>query len=234
MIRPRHLLVVEDDPELAQLTRLHLEDEGFRVRVVGDGRIALGVARGEDFDLILLDLNLPGLDGLDLCRALRRRSTTVPILVVTARGSESDRILGLEIGADDYLSKPLSLLELSARVRAMFRRVDALAEQEEPDATLVRGDLEIDRARRLARVRGNPIELTAKEFDLLNHFASRPGRVYTRGELVDCVWGPGYAGYEHTVNSHINRLRAKINGNGPRQQFIETVWGVGYRFHESL
>jgi len=230
----RHLLVVEDDPDLARLTRMHLEDEGYQVAVESDGNEALEYARGHRLDLVVLDLMLPGMDGLELCRQLRSEPHYVPIIVVTARGTEFDRVLGLELGADDYLPKPVSFRELAARVRAIFRRVDALARQgsDEPQAPIVRGELRIDPVKRSACLGAREVELTAKEFDLLIHFARNPGRVYTRHDLVESIWGPAYSGYEHTVNSHINRLRGKINGDGPRQKFIETVWGVGYRFNE--
>ena len=227
----RRLLVVEDDPDLARLARHHLEDEGYEVRVEHDGLCALEAARSGRFDLVVLDLMLPGLDGLSICRELRDSGRYVPIIVVTAKGSEVDRVLGLELGADDYLAKPVSFRELVARVRSLFRRVDALSADEGPEAAPIeRGALSIDTAGRRVRLSGALVELTAKEFDLLAHFAAHPGRVFSRSDLVEAVWGTGYSGYEHTVNSHINRLRAKINGDGPRQAFIETVWGVGYRF----
>lgn len=231
--RAHRLLLVEDDPDLARLTRMHLEEEGYEVAVEADGERALALARTRRFDLLLLDLMLPGLSGLEICRALRSEPHYLPIIVVTARGAELDKILGLELGADDYLSKPVSLRELSARVRAMFRRVEAMARAEDEADILVRGPLRIDTPRRTAWLAGQVVELTAKEFDLLRFFALHPGRVFTRSELVDELWGPGYAGYEHTVNSHINRLRGKINGDGHRHAFIETVWGVGYRFNEA-
>ena len=232
-VRSRRLLVVEDDPDLAQLARLHLEDEGFRVRVEHDGSEALRLAQREHFDLVVLDLMLPGMNGLEVCRALRQGPDYVPIIVVTAKGGELDRVLGLELGADDYLAKPISYRELVARVRSIFRRIDAVGSGPERSPALMIGDLEIDPDQRVAQVSGQPIELTAKEFDLLYYFASSPGRVFSRSDLVEEVWGTGYHGYEHTVNSHINRLRAKINGEGPRQRYIETVWGVGYRFTPS-
>jgi DNA-binding response OmpR family regulator len=229
-ISDRRLLVVEDDPDLARLARVHLEDEGYRVRVEHDGSRALDAARCEDFDMVVLDLMLPGLDGLEVCRCLRTSDRYVPIIIVTAKGSEVDRVLGLELGADDYLTKPVSYRELVARVRSIFRRVDALSQGDAGMRPVVRGDLEIDPEQRTVRLGSRSIDLTAKEFDLLFHFASNPGRVFTRSDLVEAVWGTGYAEYEHTVNSHINRLRGKINGDGPRQRYIETVWGVGYRF----
>jgi DNA-binding response OmpR family regulator len=229
----RRLLVVEDDPDLARLARHHLEGEGWSVRVEHDGLRALQAARAGGFDLLVLDLMLPGLDGLSICRELRGSGRYVPIIVVTAKGTEVDRVLGLELGADDYLTKPVSFRELVARVRSIFRRVDALSSGDEGDeGPLECGPLSIDPVRRRVTLAGRAVDVTAKEFDLLMHFAAHPGRVFSRTELVEAVWGIGYSGYEHTVNSHINRLRAKINGDGPRQAFIETVWGVGYRFAE--
>ena len=233
MSHSRRLLLVEDDPDLAHLTRMHLEEEGYEVQVESDGQRALDLARAQPFDLIVLDLMLPGLSGLEVCRALRSEPRYVPIIMVTAKGAELDRILGLELGADDYLTKPASLRELAARVRAMFRRVEGLESRAQDEDTLERGALRIDVIKRTAWLEGQAVELTAKEFDLLVYFAAHPGRVFTRNDLVDEVWGPGYAGYEHTVNSHINRLRGKINKTGDRQAFIETVWGVGYRFSEA-
>jgi DNA-binding response OmpR family regulator len=224
--RRRRLLVVEDDPDQARLARLYLEDEGFSVRVEHDATRAYDVARSIGFDLMVLD-------GLEICRALRNESNYVPIIVVTAKDSELDRVLGLELGADDYLTKPVAFRELVARVRSIFRRIDAVERAGTPEAhPLALGELLIDPVRHVVELAGVRIELTAKEFDLLHHFASHPGRVFTRNELVEAVWGTGYDGYDHTVNSHINRLRGKISASGPRQRYVETVWGVGYRFAE--
>jgi len=223
-------LIVEDDPDLAQLAALHLERHGFAVEVEADGTRGCRRALCGEHDLVLLDLGLPGTDGLEICRQVRNGERYTPLLMLTARDGEADRVLGLELGADDYLTKPFSLRELVARVRALLRRVEALGRAvDEPPELLRRGGLVLDLGARTVTLDGKPVELTAKEFDLLVHFARRPHRVFTRGDLVDAVWGPGYAGYEHTVNSHINRLRSKINRGGPRQRFIQTVWGVGYR-----
>jgi DNA-binding response OmpR family regulator len=173
------------------------------------------------------------MDGLELCRRLRARPDYLPILMLTAKSSELDRVLGLEVGADDYVTKPFSIRELVARVKALFRRVDALAElpTEATEVLHVNG-LEIDPARREVRLDGTEIHLTGREFDLLLHFASHPGRVYSRTQLLDVVWGYGHEGYEHTVNSHINRLRAKIEHTPSQPRYILTVWGVGYKFAE--
>ena len=235
----RQILIIEDDPDLAGLARLHLEDEGYRVGVEHDGARGAARALAEVPDLLLLDLSLPGKAGLDICREVRAAHPALPVVILTARGSEVDRVLGLELGADDYLTKPVSFRELVARVKGIFRRMD-LTERGADGArparaeVLRRGALIIDHGRRRVVLDDSEVELTSKEFDLLAHLAAHPGRVYTREQLVDNVWGLGYAGYEHTVNSHINRLRKKINIGGPRQRFIETVWGVGYRFSEEV
>jgi DNA-binding response OmpR family regulator len=177
---------------------------------------------------------LPGMDGLEICRRLRGETDYVPILMLTAKASEIDRIVGLELGADDYLTKPFSVRELVARVKAIFRRVSAVRAQtdaqDSPFITL--GALVIETEKRKVTLDGEPITLTAKEYDLLHHFASHPGRVYTRAQLLDQVWGYGYEGYEHTVNSHINRLRGKIESDPANPRYVLTVWGVGYRFAE--
>jgi DNA-binding response OmpR family regulator len=175
---------------------------------------------------------LPGLDGIEICRRLRRRSSYIPILMLTAKSSEMDRVVGLEIGADDYVTKPFSIPELLARVKAIFRRVEELTNDARAHipAVLMAEDLVIDPAKRSATLKGRSIDLTAKEFDLLLHFARNPGKVYTRSQLLDRVWGYGHDGYEHTVNSHINRLRAKIEKDPAHPVYILTVWGVGYKF----
>lgn len=230
----RTVLIVEDDPNLAQLVRMHVEDLGCRTRMADSGTAALDAWRGGDIDLVVLDLMLPDMDGLSVCRQIRAVDAYVPILMLTARSSEADRVLGLDIGADDYLSKPFSVAELAARIKALFRRIDALSESSESDkAGVIRhGDLVIDPARRKVEVDGQAAELTAMEFNLLYHFASQPGVVFTRTQLLDKVWGYTYEGYEHTVNTHINRLRSKIEQDPAHPRYIQTVWGVGYRFAE--
>lgn len=184
-------------------------------------------------DLVILDLMLPGIDGLEICRRIRSRSTYTPILMLTAKSTELDRVLGLEMGADDYLTKPFSVMELTARVKALFRRVDSLsARHEQPPRVISARGLVIDPDRRSVTLHDRPIELTAKEFDLLLHFAENPGRVFSRAQLLDRVWGYSHSGYEHTVNSHINRLRAKIEKNPNQPEYVQTVWGVGYKFSD--
>jgi DNA-binding response OmpR family regulator len=231
----RKILVIEDDKDIAHLLQLHLPDMGYETTLASDGGVGLQKALSQSFDLILLDLMLPGIDGWEIARQLRAQPNYTPLLMLTARSSEVDRVLGLEVGADDYLTKPFSIRELLARVKAIFRRVDAL--KSSPVAgvhkVIQRGDLLIDSEKRKVTLSGKAVELTAKEFDLLIHFAEHPGRVYTRSQLLDRVWGYGHDGYEHTVNSHINRLRAKIEVNPEKPQYILTVWGVGYQFAES-
>jgi DNA-binding response OmpR family regulator len=230
----RRILVVEDNLDLGDLLVMHLRDAGYAVEKAGDGRDALQRLEAGAFDLVILDLMLPDLDGLDICRRLRRRSDYLPILMLTAKSTEFDRVLGLEVGADDYLTKPFSIRELLARVKALFRRVDALTETAaRPQKALEFDGLTIDPARRRVLLDGHEVYLTSREFDLLAHFASHPGLVYSRAQLLDLVWGYGHDGYEHTVNSHINRLRAKIERTPAAPRYILTVWGVGYKFAEN-
>ncbi len=224
------VLVIEDNPDIAELVRLHLQDMSLQVDTAGDGVRGLQLARERSYDLLILDLMLPGIDGLDICRQLRTADQYLPILMLTARSSEMDRVLGLELGADDYLTKPFSIRELVARVRAIFRRVAALGEDNQAATRIERGALVIDGDSRTVSLHGQPVQLTAREFDLLAHFARHPGRVYRREQLLTEIWGASYEGYEHTVNSHINRLRAKIEQNAAEPRYILTVWGVGYRF----
>ncbi|MGH8771966.1 MAG: response regulator transcription factor [Burkholderiales bacterium] len=230
----RSVLVVEDQQEIANLIKLHLKDLPCNVKLAFDGTTGLAEAEAKRYDLIILDLMLPGIDGLEICRRLRGKANYTPILMLTAKTSELDRVLGLELGADDYLTKPFSLAELIARVKAIFRRVDAMAQGDSVSGSIAAGGLKIDTAKRSVTVDEKPVELTSKEFDLLLHFARNPGRVYTRSQLLDMVWGYGHAGYEHTVNCHINRLRAKIGDDYSSPRYILTVWGVGYKFADSL
>jgi DNA-binding response OmpR family regulator len=228
----RTILVVEDNKDLAHLLQMHLRDLSYSVDLAFDGDKGLARAETGKYDLIILDLMLPGLDGLEICRRLRSRGGYTPILMLTSKSSELDRVLGLEMGADDYVTKPFSIGELLARVKAIFRRIDELkSEQQGGEPGLVKArELLIDPKKRHVTVKGKTVDLTAKEFDLLYHFARHPGRVFTRSQLLDRVWGYGHDGYEHTVNSHINRLRAKIEDNPAQPDYILTVWGVGYKF----
>ena len=230
----KKILIIEDNDDLARLLELHLRDLSHEVDLSFDGSKGLVLAEAGGYDLIILDLTLPGLDGLEICRRLRGRSPYPPILMLTSKSSELDRVLGLEMGADDYVVKPFSVRELMARVKAIFRRMESLKEDVSAGhGEIIRtGDLVIDPAKRTVTLKGNSIELTAKEFDLLHHFAKNPGRVYTRSQLLDQVWGYGHDGYEHTVNSHINRLRGKIEEDPAHPAYVLTVWGVGYKFAE--
>jgi DNA-binding response OmpR family regulator len=229
MTSPRSILVIEDDPDISSLVELHLADSGYRVELVAHGRTGLDRALAESFDLVILDIMLPGIDGLEICRRLRSEKPELPILMLTARTTELDRVLGLEMGADDYLTKPFSVRELIARVKAIFRRMEVFDTQPQAQK-LSLGPLEIDADSRRVLIDGEPVELTAREFDLLAFFARHPGRVFTRGQLLDKVWGYTHEGYEHTVNTHINRLRGKLETDPSHPRFILTVWGVGYRF----
>lgn len=229
------ILIIEDDKDIAHLVRLHLQDLGYAAHLAHDGATGLAAALDQSFDLIILDLMLPGMSGLEICRQIRAAKAYMPIMMLTAKSSEIDRVLGLELGADDYLVKPFSIQELLARVKAIFRRVEALearAKSKEP-LTLQAGDLIIDIEKRRVTLCHQAVSLTAKEFDLLLQFAQHPGRVYSRSQLLDLVWGLGYEGYEHTVNSHINRLRTKIEADAAKPRYLLTVWGVGYKFADA-
>ncbi len=224
------LLVVEDDRDIARVVELHLRDLGFGVTWTPSGKEGLDLALSGRFALVVLDLRLPDLDGLELCRTLRSERPDVLVLMLTARSSELDRVVGLELGADDYLGKPFGVRELQARVKALLRRKrDAIRAESVPER-LVFGELDIDGRAREVHQGGTAVHLTAREFDLLLQFARNPGRVYSRTELLDLVWGHGFDGFEHTVNSHINRLRGKIEPDPARPRYIRTVWGVGYKF----
>ena len=220
------VLVVDDELKITRLLRDYLQQAGFRVVTASDGPGALASARTERPDLIVLDLGLPGLDGLDVTRTLRK-SSDVPIIMLTARAEEADRIVGLELGADDYLVKPFSPKELVARVRAVLRRVDASVEA--PD--LVRaGDLEIDTTRRTVNVNARAIDLTATEFELLLHFARSPGRVFTRSQLLDALHGVAFESYERAIDAHIKNLRRKLESDPANPTHLLTVYGVGYKY----
>ncbi|MBN8492781.1 MAG: response regulator transcription factor [Burkholderiales bacterium] len=221
------LLLVEDDTAIADMVQLHLAEAGFVVHRESDSRGALRVIGSRDWDLVLLDLTLPGGDGWDICRQLRQRSERLPVIIVSARSSEAHRVLGLELGADDYLVKPFSMLELVARVRALLRRAQR---QPPPHDALHFNGLQFDPVRREVVQGQARTPLTLRESDLLGFLARHPGQVFSRAELLDKVWGHGFDGYEHTVNSHINRLRQKIEADPQEPRWIQTVWGVGYRF----
>ena len=228
----RHILVVEDQKDIADLIAMHLRDLGHAVECVHDGGKGYEAARTGRYDLIVLDVMLPVRDGLDVVRSLRMDRVDTPVLMLTARSGEIDRVLGLELGADDYLTKPFSIPELQARVKAILRRSDRQAATPASDEAekLAFTDLTIDSASREVRLAQRPVPLTAKEFDLLLHFARNPGRAFTRMQLLDAVWGTTFEGYEHNVNTHINRLRSKIETDPANPRYVLTVRGVGYRF----
>jgi DNA-binding response OmpR family regulator len=236
MIMGRNVLVIEDDLDIAQLLKIHLAELSCTVKLAMDGVVGLAQAEANQYDLIILDIMLPGMDGLEVCRRLRAKTNYTPILMLTSKSTELDRVLGLEMGADDYLTKPFSIMELVARVKAIFRRVDNLSTASPGTGVkmIEATGLRIDAEKRTVTLTGVAVDLTAKEFDLLLHFAQNPGRVYSRAQLLDRVWGYSHSGYEHTVNSHINRLRAKIEKNPNEPIFIQTVWGVGYKFADDL
>lgn len=228
------VLIVEDDRDIQQLVQLHLKDMGCACDVAMEGEIGLEKALKNKYDLIILDIMLPGVDGLEICKEVRSEKNYTPILMLTSRSEELDKVLGLEVGADDYLTKPFSIRELLARVKAIFRRVEAVKDEAEgvDKKQITFGELHVDLEKRTVKLRSEKIELTAKEFDLLALFARTPGKAYTRQSLLDVVWGYQFEGYDHTVNSHINRLRAKIEADPANPKYIQTVWGVGYKFAE--
>ena len=223
----KRILVVDDEPKIAELARDYLEHAGFSVRIAGDGTAALAAVRRDRPDLIVLDLGLPGVDGLDVTRSVRRDSN-VPVIMLTARDDELDKLLGLELGADDYLTKPFSPRELVARVRAVLRRVDAAAAPGS-DSLIRAGDLTLDVPRMRAEVRGHAVELTPTEFALLAAIARQPGRIFTRSQLLDAVHGVAFESYERAIDTHIKNLRRKIEPDPRRPVHILTVYGVGYR-----
>jgi len=226
------ILVVEDQRDIAELVRMHIRDLGHQVELAQDGDEGLAKARDGRYDLIVLDVMLPRRDGLDVVRQLRMERNPVPVLMLTARSAEIDRVLGLELGADDYLTKPFSIPELQARIKAILRRSELLMRpaRQEVEKIAVGDALLIDTASREVRIDGAPVALTAREFDLLLHFARNPGRVFSRMQLLDAVWGTTFDGYEHNVNTHINRLRAKIERDPAAPRYVMTVRGAGYRF----
>ena len=232
---PKHILLVEDDPDIADLLELHLTDEGHEVNAVDDGDEGLERALACSYDLIVLDIMLPGTDGFDICRRLRQEKCHTPILMVTAKTEEVDKVLGLELGADDYITKPFSIREVLARVKAIFRRVEVDQEGPSPsddESPIEFGRLVVEPTKRKVTAGGDTVDLTSKEYELLLLFAKNPGRAYSRQELLDEVWGYQYSGYSHTVNTHINRLRNKIEPDPSSPRYVKTVWGVGYRFAE--
>lgn len=222
----KKILVVDDEPKIVRLARDYLEHAGFAVVAAYDGQAAMAAARSDKPDLIVLDLSLPRLNGLDVTRTLRRESN-VPIIILTARSEESDKLVGLELGADDYITKPFSPKELVARVRTVLRRV----EMAEPNAQIIRAvDLELDVPRMLATLDGQEVELTPTEFQLLSVLAAQPGRVFTRAQLLEAVHGVAFESYERAIDAHIKNIRRKIEPNPRQPRYILMVYGVGYKF----
>jgi DNA-binding response OmpR family regulator len=232
----KKILIIEDNQDMAQLLAIHLREQKYEIELCFNGNDGLAKAMKSAYDMIILDLMLPGINGLELCKKLRTCENYVPVLMLTAKSSELDRVSGLEIGADDYVTKPFSISEVLARIKAIFRRMefDSLRQPDNNYAILRRGDLEINLQKYTVAMNQATIELTAKEFDLLAFFMQHPGIVFTRAQILDQVWGFGYDGYEHTVNSHINRLRIKIEDDPGNPVYILTVWGVGYKFSENV
>jgi DNA-binding response OmpR family regulator len=227
------VLVIEDEVDIAQLLKLHLHDLHASVTCCSRGSEGMRRATEDQWSLVVLDLSLPDCDGLDICERLRRKDRYTPVLMLTARSSEHDRVLGLDTGADDYLTKPFSIAEFIARVRALLRRVHALNDLPPAGASLLRiADIELSVPKREVRRAGQLIETTAREFDLLAFLMRNAGQAYSRAQLLDCVWGMRSDAYEHTVSSHINRLRAKLEPDTAAPRYLLTVWGVGYRFAE--
>jgi len=233
---PDKALIIEDDKDIADIVSLHLKDLGLDTERAVDGRTGLQKALENRYALVILDLMLPKMDGLAVCARIREKNPAMPILMLTAKSEEIDRVLGLELGADEYVTKPFSVRELVARIKALLRRVQA--DKDAAAGGTERGRIEIgalvlDFEKRRVTREGATVDLTVKEFDLLALFARTPGRTYSRTDLLNLVWGYQFEGYEHTVNSHINRLRAKIEADPGHPRYLRTVWGVGYRFAEA-
>jgi DNA-binding response OmpR family regulator len=233
----KRLLIIEDDQELIDLLTMHLQSEGYQVTAAADGEAGLHAFHDGSYALVILDWMLPTMSGLDVLREIRSQDSRTPVLMLTARSEEADKVLGLELGCDDYMTKPFSVRELAARIKVLRRRIERaeeLARIAAGDQILDLGPLKIDHGKRKVEVRGDPVQLTVKEYDLLHTLAARPGRTFSRRQLLDLVWDQNSDIYEHTVNSHINRLRNKVEENPNRPRLILTVWGIGYRFTEEF
>ena len=227
-------LIIEDDRDISELISIHLKDMEMEVDKAFDGRDGLMKALNHKYRFILLDIRLPLMDGFEVIKRLRMEKDNTPILMITSKSEEIDKVLGLEMGADDYISKPFGIRELMARVKAVLRRTEWKPEPREGEEVELRfGDLYINVGMRIVEVKGERIELSPKEFDLLVHLASHPGKTYSRMQLLNQVWGYEFDGFEHTVNSHINRLRSKMEKDMGSPEYILTTWGVGYKFREA-
>jgi DNA-binding response OmpR family regulator len=229
----KKVIIIEDELDIAELLKLHLIDLGADLLLFGDGQKGYEYVSQNPFDLLILDINLPGMNGMDICARLREIGVTAPIMMLTARTEEADKVMGLEIGADDYITKPFSIREFLARVKAIFRRREIDQAVTNDAQTIINYKaLHIDRRKRLVTKNDEVLELTPKEFDLLLLLASNPGITYDRKELLNQVWGYDFEGYEHTVNSHINRLRNKLETNPNQPEYVLTTWGIGYKFND--
>ena len=231
----KNILIVEDDVKILELVTIHLKDIHCTTTQSSNGLEGLQLALANSYDLIILDINLPGIDGIEICKKIRVAQISTPIMMLTSRSEEIDKVVGLETGADDYLTKPFSIREFIARVKAILRRTEINQQvMQSKDEVIYCGDLTIEYLKRKLLVGKNKIELTPKEFDLLYLFITNPGKSYTRENLLNLVWGYEFTGYEHTVNSHINRLRSKIEADLNKPQYILTTWGIGYRFTDDI
>ena len=229
----KKILLVEDDPEITELLTLHFDDNLYKLTSSNNGKHALEKISNEDYDLIILDITLPGANGLEICKKVRKDNLHTPLMMLTCRAEESDKVLALELGADDYVTKPFGILELMARVKALLRRTDNYpANGADQTTEIIYKDLHIDKDKKKASLKGERLDLTPKEFELLLLLASNPGKSFTREELLKKIWGLAFAGYEHTITAHINRLRIKIEKNLNHPEYILTSWGTGYRFTE--
>ncbi len=229
----KRILLTEDDPEITRLLNLHFDDSIYELTNCNTGREAIAKAESEVFHLIILDITLPDIDGMDICKKIRAINSSTPIMMLTCHSDESDKVLALELGADDYVTKPFGILELMARTKALLRRShDNGVSDKEKKKSIMFKDILIDTDKRKAEVKGQRLDLTPKEFDLLALLASNPGKTFSRQELLEKIWGYVFAGYEHTITSHINRLRIKIETDLQYPQYILTSWGTGYRFSE--
>ncbi len=229
----KRVIIIEDEVDIAELIELHLDDLNCETEMYHNGREGYEAVLKNNPDLIILDVNLPEMNGLDICRRLRAEKVNIPILMLTARSEEIDKILGLETGADDYLTKPFGVRELIARVKALFRRVEIETQSDNTENEIISfKKLSIDKNKRKVLVNAKRVELTPKEFELLYLLASHPGVTYDRKDLLNLVWSYDFEGYEHTVNSHINRLRSKIETDPNNPDYVLTTWGVGYRFND--
>jgi two-component system, OmpR family, alkaline phosphatase synthesis response regulator PhoP len=231
----KKILIIEDDKSIIELIDIHLKDIHCKTKKAYTGMDGMNYAQDVNYDMIILDIMLPDIDGIEICKKLRASNVTTPILMLTARSEEIDKIIGLESGADDYLTKPFSIREFIARVKAMLRRAElGLKSNSVASGVITHSDLSVDPQKRKVILKGNTIDLTPKEFDLLYLLISNPGKSYSRVKLLNLVWGYEFSGYEHTVNSHINRLRTKVEADISSPKYIITKWGVGYHFSDEL